>query len=111
MTDLLKKEAFKWGEEAQVSFDMLKGKMTNPPVLALLDFSKPFCIETDASGMSMGAVLMQNLHPIAYISKAFSNRNAMMSAYERELLAIVFAIKKWQHYLSIQPFVIRTDQR
>lgn len=54
---------------------------------------------------------MQKSHPTAYINKAFSERNALLSTYERELLAIMFAVKKWQHYLSVQPFVIRTDQK
>lgn len=111
LTQLLKIEVFKWNKEAQGAFELLKEKMTNPPVLALPNFHQPFCVETDASGTSMGAVLMQNSHPIAYISKSFSDRNALRSAYERELLAIVFAIKKWQHYLSVQSFVIRTDQK
>jgi hypothetical protein len=40
------------------------------PVLTLPDFSKAFCIENDASDLGMGDVLMQDKHPIAYISKA-----------------------------------------
>lgn len=84
--------------------------MVNPPVLALPNFSEPFLIETDASRVRMGAVLMQNGHPIAYISKAFSKRNGLLSAYERELLAVVFAVRKWQYYLTLQQFIIRTDQ-
>lgn len=73
--------------------------MVEPPVLALPDFTKPFLIETDPSGLGMGVVLMQNGHPIAFISKAFSKKNVMLSTYERELLAVVFAVQKWQHYL------------
>lgn len=110
LTDLLKKEAFIWSENANSAFKELKNKMINPPILALPNFNEPFLIETDASGVGMGAVLMQRGHPIAYISKAFSKKNAMLSAYERELLAVVFAIRKWQHYLMLRQFAIRTDQ-
>lgn len=85
--------------------------MTSPPVLALPDFQKPFVIETDASGLGIGAVLMQGGHPIAFISKALAEKNLHLSTYERELLALVYAVKKWQHYLVLLPFVIKTDQQ
>lgn len=111
LTVLLKKNSFSWNAAAQESFQLLKSTMTNPPVLALPDFSKEFVIETDASGIRMGAVLMQGGQPIAYISKAFSERTTLLLAYERELLAIVFAVTKWKHYLMILPFIIRTDQK
>lgn len=108
LTQLLQKDAFTWSAEANAAFEELKKIMAQP--LALPDFSKPFLIETDASGHGMGAVLMQNGHPIAFISQAFSKKNALLSTYERELLAIFLAIKKWQHYLTVNPFTIRTDQ-
>lgn len=85
--------------------------MSSPSVLALPDFNKTFIIETDASETGMGPVLMQEGHHISYISKAFSEKNALLSAYERELLAIVFAVHKWQHYLMTLSFIIRTDQQ
>lgn len=108
---MLRKDAFEWNKEASFAFEKLKEVMTQPPVLALPNFQKAFLIEADASGQGMGAVLMQDGHPIAFASKAFSERTMQISAYERELLAIVFAVKKWQHYLMMQPFIIKTDQK
>nr|KYP66539.1 Retrovirus-related Pol polyprotein from transposon 297 family [Cajanus cajan] len=66
LTELLKKEkAFKWTEETAVAFQKLKQALMSAPVLRLPDFKQPFTIETDASGGGIGAVLLQNGHPIA----------------------------------------------
>ncbi|XP_076935063.1 uncharacterized protein LOC143601564 [Bidens hawaiensis] len=89
LTELLKKEeSFVWTKEVQEAFDKLKVALTSAPVLALPDFTKTFIIETDASSKGMGAVLMQENHPIAFISKAFSVRQLALSVYEKELLIV-----------------------
>ncbi|KAD5318093.1 hypothetical protein E3N88_18039 [Mikania micrantha] len=84
--------------------------LTSAPVLALPDFSKEFIVETDASAKGLGAVLMQEGHPIAFISKALSTKQQSLSVYEKELLAILMAVKAWHHYLIVKKFLIRTDQ-
>lgn len=63
MTSLLQKDNFHSNNETQKAFDSLKRAMTQALVLALPDFSSPFTIETDASGMAMGVVQTQHGHP------------------------------------------------
>ncbi|PNX78745.1 retrotransposon-related protein, partial [Trifolium pratense] len=111
LTDLLKKEAYEWNVNAEMAFQQLKAAITSAPVLALPDFQKPFVLETDASGVGIGAVLHQEGHPIAYFSKKLVPRNQKKSAYFREMFAIVKAIAKFRHYLLGHKFIIRTDQK
>ncbi|PKI53798.1 hypothetical protein CRG98_025804 [Punica granatum] len=85
--------------------------MTSTLVLALPDFSREFVVETDASGIGIGAVLQQGGHPIAYISKVLAPKHQALSVYERELFAILYAVKKWSHYLSGRHFIIKTDHQ
>jgi hypothetical protein len=93
---LLKKDQyFVWTSEHQQAFDLLKQALCSAPVLALPDFSQPFHIKTDASGSGVGAVLQQNGHPIAFLSKALSPRNQSLSVYEKEYLAILMAVDHW----------------
>jgi hypothetical protein len=58
--------------------------MNSTPVLALPDFSLQFVIETDACDKGVRAVLSQNGHPVAFLSKALSSANQKLSTYENE---------------------------
>ena len=112
LTDLLRKNTqFQWTPQLQQCFDTLKQALVTAHVLSLPNFSKEFTVETDASDKGIGVVLMQNHHPIAYLSKALSKRSQTLSTYEKECLAIILAVDKWKPYLQHQPFTIATDQR
>ena len=111
LTALLKKDSFQWSAQAKLAFNTLKQAMSQPPVLALPNFTKPFVVECDASSIGLGAVLIQNHRPLAFHSQALKGRSLLLSTYEKELLALVTAVKKWRPYLVGRPFVIKTDQQ
>ena len=72
LTKLLKKEGFRWTEEAAAAFSALQKALSSAPVLHLPDFSSPFIVECDASGSGFGAVLHQGTGAIAFFSRAIA---------------------------------------
>jgi hypothetical protein len=75
------------------------------------DFTQPFYIETDASALGIGAVLMQSGHPLAFISKPLGPKTLGLSTYEKEYLAILMAVEQRRSYLQLSEFLIYTDQK
>jgi len=111
LTNLLKKDNFQWDAGPTTAFEKLKTAITQAPILALPDFSKSFVLETNASGLGIGAVLSQESHPIAYFSKKLNTGMQRESTYIRELYAITEVVAKFRHYLLGHKFIIRTDQK
>jgi len=99
LTELLKKGVvYVWTSEHQRAFQTLQQALSSAPIFALPDFSVPFCIESDASGVGIGEVLLQKGHPLAYISKALGPRSRGLSTYEKEYLAILEVVHQWRHF-------------
>lgn len=111
LTNLLRKGQFLWNEESQIAFEKLKKAMIETPVLQLPDFKKSFVVETDACYQGIGAILMQDGHPIAHLSQALGPKSLGYSGYEKEFLAILLAIQEWRAYLICGTFIIRTAQK
>jgi hypothetical protein len=89
----------------------MKTALVTAPVLALPDFAKTFCIETDASATGIGAVLTQDGHPLAYISRALGPKSRGLGTYEKEYMAVLMAVQQWRQYLQFAEFIIYTDQQ
>ena len=122
LTELTKETvAWRWGDAEQRAFAELKRLLTEAPVLALADPSKPFVVYTDASGYAIGAALMQDqgrgLQPVSFLSAKMSPQETRYPVHEQELLALVYALKHWRYYLMggtmehPMPFTVLADHR
>jgi len=100
LIELLRKNTiFHWTPAHEQFFQALKQALISAPVLALPNFSQPFAIGTDASTVGIGAVLTQDGHPLAYISRALGPRSRGLSTYE-EYMAVLLAVQQWRQYLQ-----------
>ncbi len=119
LTNLTKKNVpYNWTPDCHEGFEALKGSFAEAPILLLPDPAKQYHLEADASKRALGAVLRQRggdgiLHPVAYLSHTLSATEQNYQVYDRELLAIVTALKTWKYLLcgTTQPIMIRTDHR
>ncbi|XP_013382645.1 uncharacterized protein LOC106153310 [Lingula anatina] len=116
LTDLTKKgepTVVRWEEPQECAFQTLRKLLISAPILRMPDFSRSFILRTDASDVGVGAVLLQKyddeLFPVAYASKKLLPREKNYSVIERECLAVVFGVKKFQNYLYGKEFTVQTD--
>lgn len=113
LTALTGHAPYQWGTEAQTAFDKLKAALTSAPILATPDFSMPFVIHCDASDFAVGQVLCQgegkDERVIAYESRKLSGAEYRYPSHDKELLAVVHALRKWRHYLRTGEFTVITD--
>jgi hypothetical protein len=100
MPKLLEKEAkFEWSLQCEDTFLTLKKLLTTTPILAQPDIEKPFDVYCDASGMGIGGLLMQDDRSIAYALRQLQCHEEPYPTHDLELLAIVYTLKVWRHYL------------
>ena len=116
LTNLTKKsEKFHWTPSCQAAFEALIRKLTKAPLLRYPRFDQPFLVAVNASQSACGAMLSQVFdgeeHPIAYYSKVFQPTESRYSTVERELFALVSALRHWKHYLYGHKVVVYSDQQ
>ena len=98
--DLLGKGiVWRWGLPQQCVFEQLKVALTTAPVLALADPTLPYQIETNASDMAIGDVLMKNARPVAFFSRKLRAAKKNYSFTDRKFLAIHPSTRRWCCYL------------
>ena len=108
-----KDQKFNWTSECSEAFGRLKHTLVTAPILAHPDFTKPFILDTDASNHAIGAVLSQKTENeervIAYASRTLSKSERKYCVTRKELLALVYFVKYFRHYLYGRKFTARTD--
>ena len=120
LTDLTKAKLpnrIEWGDSQEESFKTLKAHLASSPILQLPNCDKPFCLRTDASNAGIGAVLLQDKDetgdkfPVSYASRKLLPREKSYATVEKEALAIVWGIQKYEPYLYGREFVLQTDHQ
>ena len=109
-------QEFEWTEECDTSFDTLKRKLVEAPILRFPNWLTKFHVHIDASSLEIGAILTQPGddemdYPIVYSSKKLNKAEKNYSTTEREALGMVFALQKYRHYLLANLFIFYTDHQ
>ena len=116
LSTLKGKSTFNWTMEHDRYFDQIRQAVAKAKILRHPDLSREFYVQTDASDGAIGAVLLQDfgrgeLEPIEFASRKLTTAEQKWSTTQKELIAVVFALKKWIRYLLPKHFTIFTDHK
>lgn len=112
MRNLTRKDIkFDWTNTHQEELDTLKTLITNCPILKTFDVNKSITIQTDSSSKGMGSVLLQDSHPVAFVSRSLNRTEVKYAQIEKELLSIVFACEKFHFWIYGRDILIQTDHK
>jgi hypothetical protein len=100
--------AWDWTGRCQDAFELLKQKLTKAPLLCTPNEKLKYEVVTDASDLGLGAVLLQK-EPVAFNSRKLNSTELTYNVTEKEMLAIVHALRVWRCYLEGADFTVYTD--
>ena len=112
--ELLRKDTeFQWSHEQDKAFREIKEILTRQPgpVLKFFDVTKPITVSCDASKNGLGAVLLQDEQPIAYASRCMTEAETIYAQIEKELLAVLFALEKFNQYTYGKKVLVENDHK
>ena len=112
LRQLLKKEnEFTWDATFEAAFQKVKDAVAKNTTLKYFDTNKPVTIQVDASQDGLGAALVQEDGPVAFASKALTDTECRYANIEREMLAVVFGIKRFHTYVYGRNFTVESDHK
>ncbi len=113
LRDLLKEEnQFHWDEDVQGrSFGEVRKTISEAPTLKYFDPQKAVELQCDASQRGLGACLLQDGQPVAYASRAMTETESRYAQIEKEMLAIVFGVGRFEQYVYGRPVHVETDHK
>ena len=100
-----------WSDAQERAWDEVKGLIASAPVLAYYKPGEPLEVQCDSSQAGLGAALMQSGHPIAYASRALTETETRYAQMEKEILAIVFAVEKFNDYTFGNKTIVFSDHK
>ena len=106
-----KDTVFQWNEEQEKAFSRLKKAITEASVLVYLKRGKEITVQSDASQYGLGAVLLQENKPIAFASRALTKTEEQYAQIEKELLSVVYAMEKFDHYVYGRNVTVHNDHQ
>ena len=117
LTNLTKKAApnrVEWTDKCEIAFQRLKRALNTESILRLPNLERDFVLRTDASEAGLGAVLLQEhegvLHPVVYGSQKLNSAEHNYTVAEKECLAVIFGISKFERYLYGRRFTLQVNK-
>lgn len=109
---LLKKNIlWHWEKAQEDAYNKLLDSLREPPVLKFFDENKPALISVDASSTGVGAVLLQEGHPVAYASKSLTETQKGWAQIEKECFAVLFGCEHFYQYIFGKTVEVETDHK
>lgn len=109
---LTRKDAsWEWSQEQESAFQEIKRLVTTAPVLSYYNPEESLEVQCDASQKGLGAALLQKGKPVAYASRALTETEQRYATIEKETLAVIFALEKFNHYTYGRFVTVRSDHK
>lgn len=112
LRELMRKDAqWCWTRTHELLFEEIKSLITKAPILQYFRADSPIILSVDSSSKGLGAVLLQNMGPVAYSSKTLTEIQQGYAQIEKETLAIVFGCERFKQYVYGRHFLVESDHK